>query len=229
MYHRLWFLSLGVQFFGLTVVATDSSVTYSRGDKDVYLAALGHEHDTSYDPSHMKHLRKQINIKTQPKFNYDDPQKCSLYLAESSIPNAGMGMFTTVPYSTNEPIGHSELGILIHDADHHYPNSKPSKDLFENYVWGKNMLTDGIFEANTGKCMFPGVGMMVNAFPGLTNMLQQEFSPRKNWQDGDDSLAIEGGKHEIRTDAGKGASSSHSGVRTFATKNIRPGDELFAE
>ena len=208
--------------------ANAKSVTYSRGDQNAYLKAGGsgtHKHN----PSQIKATRHRLSLEDTPSFNHDDPQECTLYIAESSIPNAGLGIYTTVPYEWNEPIGHSEIGILMHDLHHHYPNGHTSKDLYTHYSWGHFDIADGKFEASGGRdaVLVPGLGMMPNDYPGLTNVFPGTMSALQRFVDEDDTLSMEGLKHETMGDMGRGASSSHSGVKFHAGKYVEAGEELF--
>jgi hypothetical protein len=194
-----------------------SSVTYSRGDKNAYLTARGQDSDLPSRPIHHP-----------PKHAFDDPQKCTLYLAESSIPDAGLGLYTSIPLPKHSPVGHSEIGIAIHDLFHHHPDAQVSTDLYKNYVWGSNHISYGAFEATKSSVMIPGIGMMTNDHPGLINVHQiPTSSGSRFWMDEDDALATEGNKHDTLTDMGRGSSSPHSNLRFRATKHMNAGDELY--
>lgn len=211
--------------------ADGESVTYSRGDRNAYLKARGADQTHVHHPSKLKVTRgllKEPPNEVDPSLNYDDPRECTLYLAESSIPNAGLGMYTTVPYDSYQQIGHSELGIMMHDLRYHYPEARASKDLYMNYVWGADALAYGGFEADKGAAMIPGLGMMINDHPGLNNVISDtKLSIAMYWKDGDDSFSVEASNHDTKDDLGRGASSSHSGLKFRATKRVEAGEELF--
>ena len=222
---HLWYkLAL---FASIVSSATAESVTYSRGDQSAYLKAGGAP--AARDPSQMKSLRREHLQEPSISFNYDDPRECTLYVAESSIPNAGLGTYTTVPRTLNEPIGHTEIGINMHDLHHHYPSLHLSKDFFEHYAWSSNNVAGGKFEANSlGRTMVAGLGMMPNDYPGLTNLMSGTmYSVNRFWEDDDSTLSVEGSKHETTGDVGRGAYSSHSGVSFHVTQAVEAGDELF--
>ncbi|KAL3804966.1 hypothetical protein ACHAWO_012539 [Cyclotella atomus] len=209
-------------------LATAGSVTYSRGDKQAYLTARGSDSDLpTFDK--IKSIRRQLIEDTNAQPSYDDPQKCTTYLAPSSIPNAGLGIFTTIPYDVNSPIGQSEIGILIHDIFQHYPDSDTTKDLFKNYVWEANYVSMGPWEATHGSTMVPGLGMMTNDHPGLTNVRGDKHAfAGRFWEDNDDTATVEGRKHNLNLeDAGRGAYSEHSKLGFHTVRNVEAGDELF--
>ena len=204
--------------------AAADTVTYSRGDQNAYLQARG---IGVRDPIQMKALRKNLkdpSIEDSPSFHYDDPQGCTMYLAESTITNSGMGMYTTVPYEQNELIAQSEIGIMMQDVGEHYGSDK-TKDLFKSYTWGGATLANGKFEARQVEAMIPGFGMLANDHPGLTNV--NHNNQIKSWEDNDYTLSAEGIKHETVGDVGRGASSAHSGLRFKAHRPLKPGDEMF--
>ena len=71
------------------------------------------------------------------KINKADPSmqlQCQLYLAPSSIPNAGIGVYTTVPFQKGDHIGENELLIPIV----HIPQEDDNYDgwLIDDVRWG---------------------------------------------------------------------------------------------
>jgi hypothetical protein len=62
----------------------------------------------------------------------DPPQQCQLYLAPSSIPNAGIGVYTSVPFQTGDRIGENELLIPIV----HFPQDDDDGWLIDDVRWG---------------------------------------------------------------------------------------------
>ena len=52
-----------------------------------------------------------------------DPPSCNLYMAESTIPGAGVGIFTTQPIQRGQPIGIGDVYIPIFDLEWHYEAS----------------------------------------------------------------------------------------------------------
>lgn len=63
----------------------------------------------------------------------DASQTCDLYMAESTIPNAGLGIFTAIERNPGDRVGEGDVCIPILDAKNYH------KDLwnpFHDYVWG---------------------------------------------------------------------------------------------
>ncbi|KAL3797357.1 hypothetical protein HJC23_010483 [Cyclotella cryptica] len=213
------------------VASVEAGVTFSRGDRNGYLSAQGVSETNAppLDPSHFKLLRKQLANPTIPtEVTHDDPEKCKLYLAESSIPNAGLGLYTTIPYQRHQTIGHSEIGILLHDRWFHDPKSLTTEQLIGHYAWGPDRLSYGKFEAGRSGVLLSGIGMACNDMPTASNVWQAPIlSLSKFWEDGTDTLAEEGSKHETLQDVGRGSSSWHSGIRFQSMRELQAGEELF--
>ncbi|KAL7486368.1 hypothetical protein ACHAW6_011961, partial [Cyclotella cf. meneghiniana] len=214
------------------VAGVESGVTFSRGDRSGYLAARGgaandSESNDLLDPSYFKLLRKKLANPDIDQVTHDDPNECTMYLAESSIPNAGLGLYTTVPYQRHEIVGHSEIGILMQDPDFHARPNRNGIDLLSSYVWSATPLTFGEHEVGHGESVCPGIGMMSNCHFGLINVAHTSDWKKYYWQDGTDTLAVEGGKHSTLSDVGRGSFTWHGNVRYEAHKEIQIGEELF--
>lgn len=218
-----------VLLFIISIASSSAgSVTFSRGDREAYLTARNEDIDTALDVKSLDKDQFKHPPTTQSFPAYEDPQGCTLYIAESSIPDSGLGTYTTVSHSKDSSLGHAEIGIVMHDLYHHYPNSDPTKDLYKNYVWDGNNVAAGKFEASKSTVMIPGLGMIVNDYPGLTNVDQDRHHiTGKFWQDDDDTLTVEENAHNTLDDAGRGSYASHSDVRYHAKQPIEAGDELF--
>ena len=151
--------------------------------------------------------------------------KCTTYLAPSSIPNSGLGMYTTTPYTKGDTFHLPEIGIMLQDKDAHYPAG--SNKLLAQYPWAAGLLTGGASEVTTGAVLVPGLGMLANSHLGLANFRHDDIWKVQIEEDGTDSLSVEGLTSSTLNDVGRGASSSHSRVLFYADKNIQIGEELF--
>jgi hypothetical protein len=164
------------------------------------------------------------NINSQKK--YSDPNnKCTTYLAPSSIPNSGLGMYTTIPYTKGDLFPLPEIGIMLHDKDAHYPQG--SHSLLTQYPWGARILSGGFHEVTTGSSMVPGLGMLANSHLGLVNMRHSDSWSIQRTTDGTESLVLEGLQSSTLDDVGRGSTSYHSRILFDVTKNIQGGEELF--
>ncbi|KAL7453808.1 hypothetical protein ACHAWC_007234 [Mediolabrus comicus] len=157
--------------------------------------------------------------------NLDDPNKCTTYLAPSSIPNSGLGMYTTVPYHKGDFFPLPEIGILLADKNAHYPAG--GNNLLSQYPWGASVLSDGHLDVTDGSSIVPGLGMLANSHLGLVNMRHSDQWKIQCAKDGTASLSLEGLQSTTVNDAGRGSHTLHSRVLFDATKSIAVGEELF--
>lgn len=58
---------------------------------------------------------------------------CQLYMAESSIPNSGLGMYTAVPISQNRMIFHPDIVVNYFDFQYH---NNIANEHFQNFKYG---------------------------------------------------------------------------------------------
>lgn len=67
----------------------------------------------------------------------DNSDKCELYIANSTIPNAGLGIFSAIERKVGEPIGESDICIPIMELDWHHKNTY---NPFGDYVWAGEVM-----------------------------------------------------------------------------------------
>eukprot|EP00957_Ditylum_brightwellii_P094022 7158842-Ditylum_brightwellii.AAC.1 len=84
--------------------------------------------------------------------------KCGLYMAESAIPNSGLGMYAAVDIPSGHPIS-SE--IIINLIDYSEP-----EDIIDSYSWNS---PKSAYEGEEIESLVPGVGALANSHPGLVN------------------------------------------------------------
>ena len=175
----------------------------------------------------------------------DFGDSCRLYMATSSIPNAGLGMYTTIPFAKGDPIFFPE--IIIQHVDHEWnaqlrrehaaqeralaarESQARKKQVWKKYLmqeevewllymyFWESRVTMGKWDAEDSVIsMVPGIGMLANSHTGLVSALM-----RRPQIDG-------AGLHRAR-DPGAGAVSQYFGYRYHAVYDIPAGMELFAE
>jgi hypothetical protein len=210
---------MACRYFAFTFAAfcnitrATAAVAYSRGDKNAYLAAR--KSNFHIDPIHSRQPKPKTDTR-----NYDDPNPCTTYLAPSSIPNAGLGVYTSIPLPANTLIGSSQIGIIIEDYKFHHPDRVFR--LIENYSWSTNSQ-----EVSHSDALYLFLGSMANCHYGLINVDFRTGYSNSKGQDGTDSLAIEGGKHSTLGDVGRGAFTWHSDVRYHSLEDLQAGEEMF--
>ncbi|EEC49901.1 predicted protein [Phaeodactylum tricornutum CCAP 1055/1] len=155
--------------------------------------------------------------------NPPDNELCNLFMAESAIPNAGLGMFTARRLDKGELISSGDVVLQIEDADlnknlRFWRQGITDIDeppwLLENYFWNPSN-TFGSFEAHDVESIVPGLGMLANSHPGLVNSKMLPSSATADLHRG--------------LDPGAGASTHYHNVRFRATDKIEAGTELFVK
>ncbi|KAL7510943.1 hypothetical protein ACHAXN_007858 [Cyclotella atomus] len=205
-------------------------ITYSRGDKNAYLTARGEAVD-SLDPLQNKTIRAQLLAQNNKSINHDDPITCTTYLAPSSIPNAGLGLYTSVSIPAETQLSSPQVGILLQDPDFHNPsrndNNANTFNLLSNYVWSATPLTYGEHEVQHGESVCSGIGMMANCHYGLINVEIDSQWKNRPELDGTDSHSVMFSTHLTLEDVGRGSYSWHSNVQYKSLKGLEAGEEMF--
>lgn len=63
--------------------------------------------------------------------------ECDLYMAESTIPNAGLGIFSAVERNPGDTVGHGDICIPILDLNNYHKNPW---NPFNDYVWAGEVM-----------------------------------------------------------------------------------------
>ena len=91
---------------------------------------------------------------------------CTIYLAESTIPNAGFGVYTTEAVKKDDVILKADSpSIIITDIDKHQPNNEDPEWQHANYVW--MAYGQGSFEAHATSESVLTFGSLPNFHPAL--------------------------------------------------------------
>jgi hypothetical protein len=147
----------------------------------------------------------------------EETSKCGMYLAPSTIPGAGLGMFAgDRPYAKNKAVGVGDIVIPIFDFRWHNggKNNAAYPFLWEEYVWlgsGFDHMKVEVNEIDLIKVASPGFGAAANS--QLENVKYT-----KN---------IKVGRGMNGTSPGVGAISPHYDRHWYAKNGIPPGGELF--
>jgi len=155
------------------------------------------------------------------------PSHCTLYLAKSTIPGAGLGIFTGTELRPGDSIGFGDVVIPLIDVWYHLMVSKDyepddtygsgSLDPTAEYSWTGveiGMALEGTDAHEHATAFAPGLDAATNCHLGVINV-------GRNHAQYDSS-----GLHRSR-DPGAGAFSPYFNLTTFATKPIPAGGELF--
>ncbi len=151
----------------------------------------------------------------QPPTNVSD-YGCGAWLALSTIPGAGLGVFAGKDYAIGDAIGGSgDIVIPVVDMAIHQPGLLKDEwtFLWSDYVWnskGLQMMDEGLKDVNGAS---PGISATMNCFLDLVNAV--------DWQPHHSMLL------DRREDPGTGAITNYDTRWTTATRNIRAGEEFF--
>lgn len=154
-----------------------------------------------------------------------DDASCGLYIATSTIPGAGLGMFAAREIPMGEQIGYGDLVIQVEDFAENmrlgqllYKHQNQSNEdaaswLPKDYVWS-GKTTNGAYEAQSIKSLVPGLGALGNGHAAWSNVAMN--APQRVAD-----------LHRGR-DPGAGASTTFHDVYFTARKApIRAGEEFF--
>lgn len=206
----------------LTVAASISAVheTGSRPSTEVVLelekedatGKMSEQHGSSYDfHQDTHHHHDYYSAATTPS-----DEECGVWLAPSTIPGAGLGMFAGKNFAKNDvliPTGDSVIGI-VDIGVHNRPQDHPESFLWDEYTWsGKSLRLDkeGREDVNVASA---GFGAAVNCFLPIINA--DELNPVLTWD----------GLQRMR-DPGAGASTQFHGRLSVAKRPITAGEEFF--
>jgi hypothetical protein len=103
---------------------------------------------------------------------------CGLYMADSSISGSGLGMYAGRHFRAGSQVSYGDVVLQVTDFEAHnrlrrwyhgdFSTRADEKWVFDDYFWNSR-LTMGSFEALDDMSFLPGVGMLVNSYPGLAN------------------------------------------------------------
>ena len=143
---------------------------------------------------------------------------CGLYIAPSTIPNAGLGIFTAVSRQEDDIVGYGDPVLPVIDLPFH--NGKATGEffnIFRDYVWNAHthgMHLEGNHSGHT-QAWCPGLDSAVNGHLGLINVDRGGFEY-------DDAV---GGHRSSSPSAG--AMTPYHNQLTVALEDIPAGGELF--
>mmetsp|Transcript_22130 Transcript_22130/g.49468 ORF Transcript_22130/g.49468 Transcript_22130/m.49468 type:complete len:649 (+) Transcript_22130:98-2044(+) len=154
---------------------------------------------------------------------YNPPEECGLYLAPSSIPGAGLGMYAgSTKYGEDSLVSDGDLMIPTWDLDYHNGNDV-YYHLWDEYTWSTSMfpgMLDDVESMGTTSTISSGFGAAINCMMPLVNVADEEW-------DLDSAYRLT--RSGVSSDSpGAGAFTPMTGRRFSATQTIQPFSELYA-
>jgi SET domain len=145
--------------------------------------------------------------------------ECGIYLAPSSIPHAGLGMFVgNTSFDIDEIVTTQDVVIPIVDREYHTGHISDSW-LFDEYIWNADVYPGMEAEAwnlDDISAESAGVGSAANSYLSLANVE-------------DNYIELSRGPSIQLHSPGMGASTVYHGRSFFATSKLRPGQEIFVD
>lgn len=146
----------------------------------------------------------------------DHLKECGLWVAPSSLPGAGLGMFAGRDFEKNELMQPSgDVVIPIIDILMHQRGRKKFNFLWDEYTWNGRSLGIGHEIMKECNAASPGFGAAANCFLDLVNV-----------EEGDPYNIMPNGLHRSK-DPGVGAFSTYQNRTSKAKVKVRKGQELF--
>lgn len=155
---------------------------------------------------------------------------CSLYLAPSTIPGAGLGVFTGPPRRRGDVIANHDIAIPVPDVWLHLTALGEETTGREDYDY-INVLSDYVWKGNE-------LGMQREAYYSTEDEYIWSFEPGVNAAinghlgcgNVDRGLPVFDNGNMVRSrDPGTGAFTPYYGTETYAISDIPAGGEMFKE
>jgi hypothetical protein len=144
-------------------------------------------------------------------------QQCGVYLAPSTIPGAGLGLFSAIHRSVGEIVGTAEVIVPLVELSF-YSGHKALFNPFLNYYWkgGERGLHGLVAEhrENEVHAYIPGIDAAVNCNLALVNL----DLPSTEYDDG----SLSRGQHPMA-----GAMTPYHSMPSRVTREVPAGGELF--
>jgi hypothetical protein len=150
----------------------------------------------------------------------DDNSKCGIYLAPSSIPNAGLGMYAGHRnFDEGQMVTDGDIIIPLFEMDWHN-KLKESTQKYDHFLWDEYTWNGDVFpgaeeeteDVDWLQFASPGVGAAANSYLSLVNI---------------DDAWIELGLATDPKSPGAGAQTPYHGRYFTATEDIPAGGELW--
>jgi SET domain len=166
------------------------------------------------------------SIPQREQLSSEPAQECGLYLAPSTIPGAGLGVFAgNRPYKDGERLGPPDLMIPAYDLDWNNGGDM-YYFLWDEYTWSASMfpeMEDDIEDPlQQSSIISSGFGAAINCMLPLVNVADEEF---KGYGEGY-QLTTSGVSSQS---PGAGAFTPMTGRIFVATTDIEPFSELYAD
>jgi hypothetical protein len=143
--------------------------------------------------------------------------ECELFMAESTITGAGLGIFTGKALEVDDLVGKGDVAIPLIELIMHHDLDTEFHDPLASYTWdGKYMGVGALASTEDISVFWPGLNAAVNCYPPLINI--EQTKPDYDMV----------GLHRSK-DPGTGAFSPYHNGRSRVTRSVVGGAELFKD
>ena len=141
--------------------------------------------------------------------------ECGVYLAPSTIPGAGLGMFAGKDFNKGDRVTYGDIVVPLVELEWNNGNNKFFW-LWDEYIWGHSVEESMRYETDSEdvSAASPGIGAAVNCLLGLVNIE-------------DTNSKSDGAGLHRRRDPGSGAFTPYHDRGSLALRKISAGSELF--
>jgi hypothetical protein len=154
-----------------------------------------------------------------PTFGPDQfSDSCTIYLAPSSIPGAGLGIYTAKSFKEDDFVTSGDIAIPLLDLQAHNPHYQINDLIIQSYYWMSYEFPSMAEESAQQLAFCPGAGAAINCYFPLLNI--QAADSETDWSNA--------GLHRSK-DPGVGAFTAFHNRTTYATRDIQAGEELFTD
>ena len=161
-------------------------------------------------------------IVAQQQQQQEEPE-CGVYMAESTLGVANLGIYTGQPLHPGDVLQFPEIVVpLLFREWHEHGGDSLDGSLWDRYIWEGPVVNleemKNLLDTDSSKAAFiPGIGCTINSRLDLKNI---ESTHGSNY----DTCGVHRSKH-----AGAGAFSPYYNSKTVAIRDIPAGSEIFAE
>jgi hypothetical protein len=208
---RFVFVGIASAVFMLSIL-----FIYLKESSDEMNDLLEHRGTSNTVKKSNSHLRFDKNSK-RLKLKQNSIDQCNVFYAESSVPNGGMGIYTTISRQAGDQLLISDgPSIPVIDADYSNKSRKAWIHLFNSYWWGNGQSDVALFEGDEVVEYQTGAGGLPNSHAYINNIQFEDASVVPY----DDSLL------DRTKDPGAGANSNFIGRKTTTREDVEAGEEL---
>lgn len=210
---------LNISKNGTFMQEDDSFCEVHKMDKDIPGSELEQLHGEEKEETEKK---EETSLQEEELKEYEEEkqviqEECGVYLAPSTIPGAGLGMFAGKSYGVHDTVTQGDIIIPLSSLDWHN-DFKLDFFLWEEYTWDGDMfpgLNDEI-EMETIQYCSTGIGAAINCVLPLVNLA-------------DERIKVDNAGLNHVADPGAGAFTALHDRSSYALYEIEAGSELFMD